>query len=40
MPIEGLDKNEESPKWRLVLGERKHVILPIVSQAMLMGTQN
>ena len=34
LPIEGLEKDEDCPKWRLVLGHRKLELCPIVSQVL------
>ena len=35
LQIEGLEKDEESPKYRLALGERRLAFQPIVSQALI-----
>jgi len=35
LPIKGLEKDEEFPKWRLVLEDRKFSIWSIVIQALL-----
>jgi len=37
LPIEGLEMVEESHKERLVLGDRKHSLWPIVHQALAQG---
>ena len=37
---QSLEKDEECPKERLVLGDRKLALWPIVSQALLQGAQH
>ena len=39
LPLEGLEKEEDGPKWRLVLGDRIFKICPIVIQTLLKGAQ-
>ena len=39
LPIEGLEKEEDCPKWRLVLGDRILELCPIVIQTLLKGAQ-
>ena len=40
LPIEGLEKEEDGPKWRLVLGDRIVELCPIFIQTLLKGAQN
>ena len=39
LAIEGLEKEEDGPKWRLVCGNRIFIISPIVIQTLLKGAQ-
>ena len=37
--MEGLEKEEDAPNWRLVLGDRILELCPIVIQTLLKGAQ-
>ena len=37
LPMEGLEKEEDCPKWRLVLGDRILELSPIAIQTLLKG---
>ena len=39
LPLEGLEKEEDCPKWRLVLGDRILELCRIVIQTLLKGAQ-
>ena len=39
LPIEGLEEEEDCPKWRLVLGDRILELCRIVIQTLLKGAQ-
>ena len=39
LPMEGLEKEEDCPKWRLVLGDRILELCRIVIQTLLKGAQ-
>ena len=39
LPIEGLEKEEDCPNWRLVLGDRILELCPAVIQTLLKGAQ-
>ena len=39
LPIESLEKEEDCPKWRLVLGDRILALCPIVNPTLLKGAQ-
>ena len=39
LPLEGLEKEEDCPKWRLLLGDRILEFCPIVIQTLLKGAQ-
>ena len=39
LPVDGLEKEEVCPKWRLVLGDRILELFPIVIQTLLKGAQ-
>jgi len=39
LPFEGVEKEEDCPKWRLVLGDRILELCPLVIQTLLKGAQ-
>ena len=39
LPIEDLEKEEDCPKWRLVLGDQILELCPAVIQTLLKGAQ-
>ena len=39
LAIEGLEKEEDCPKWRLIIGDRILELYPIAIQTLLKGAQ-